>query len=258
MNAQELTRIERTFDAKYVNEIINHPSVFPHVAIPGVDYLDLTTMVANWRNVFLRAPGGVMAAVWQEPNVYEVHVNFLEDFRGLSAIRALQQACHFMFTQTDAMELLTKVPVSNPAALGACRATHWQFDFQRKDGWTTHDGKVVNCEYWSLRYPQWMKTAKGLEEKGKWFHDRLFEELAKIGVEHKEHPDPSHDRAVGATVEMILGGQIDKGLILYSRWARFVGYPVMQLVSMAPLVLDCGEALLFVQNGDFVALKKEV
>ena len=249
-------QVERTFDSQYVNSIVNDASVLPLIAVPGIDYLDLTTMVANWRNVFLRAPGGVMAAVWQDPAVYEVHVNFLPEYRGLNAIKALHKACHYMFTQTDALELLTKVPANNPAALGACRACHWQRDFERPDGWTTREEEKVVCEYWSLPYSRWWRTAPGLQERGKWFHERLFEELARLEIEHKEHPDLWHDKAVGATVDMVLAGQIDKGLILYARWAKFVGYPPMQLVSLVPLVLDCGEAFLFVQAGDFIALKK--
>jgi hypothetical protein len=68
----------------------------------------------------------------------------------------------------------------------------------------------------------------------------------------ENHPqDDAHDRYVGACVETIYGGQPEKAVILYNRWARFAGYQPIALVSKSPLLIDIGTAILQVINESF-------
>jgi hypothetical protein len=98
----------------------------------------------------------------------------------------------------------------------------------------------------------WLRTAPGLEEKGAWFHDRIEAEFARLGVPDLAHPDdPVHDRYVGAACEMLAGGQPIKALSVYNRFATFGGYEPARLVSLDPLHIDIGNAVLAVADGDF-------
>jgi hypothetical protein len=80
--------VERTFDADLVNRLLNHPTIFPSITIPGREGpLDCSELVADPHNVFMIAPGGSVAFVRDEPGIYEVHTNFLPEYRGRNALR---------------------------------------------------------------------------------------------------------------------------------------------------------------------------
>ena len=242
--------VRRVYDAQELNVVVNDPSVHPWVAT-GPELLDLTAVAQDFRNVVLLAEGGAFVALWQEPGVYEVHTQFVATHRGKGAVLAARDALHYIFTATDAQELLTKVPRNNPAALGLARLCHWRREYEHPRGWLGQP-----CEYWALRYNDWLWTTPSLQTTCDWFHGRLQEECARIGAPFEDHPLDPHDRPVGATVAMILAGQVEKGLILYARFARVAGYTPMTLCSRVPLVIDIGECLLAVQGEDFVALPK--
>jgi hypothetical protein len=51
-------------------------------------------------------------------------------------------------------------------------------------------------------------------------------------------------------MEMLLGGQPEKAVMLYNLWARFAGYGIIGLISRNPLVIDMGEALIHVRPAE--------
>jgi hypothetical protein len=243
----------RTFQPAKVNAVLNDPGVLPWIAQAGQERLDATALLSDRRNVALLAPiGGVVLFHFHEPTVYEVHTQFIEGARGAGAIRAVREAIWWMFTRTDAMELLTRVPCNNPAALGLVRAIHGRREYLREGEWRPQDGSpAVDCEHYALRYWDWLYTASGIERRGADFHAELEQQCEELGIAHAPHPrDSAHDRAVGATVDTIRAGQVDKALILYNRWARFAGYAGIGIVQRYPLVLDLALPGAFVAIGD--------
>jgi hypothetical protein len=48
---------------------------------------------------------------------------------------------------------------------------------------------------------------------------------------------------------------VDKGIVLYNRWARFAGYAQTRLVSRDPLIIDQTDALILVQGQEIEVLK---
>lgn len=191
----------------------------------------------------------------QEPGIYEVHTNFLDKFRGRNAIRASLAAYRWMFTHTDCMVLLTKVPEDNKAAAQFCRIVGATREFERKKIWPTKDG-LIDLSFWALRYDDWIRKTPSLKESGKRFHDRLDAEYTRLKFEQPLHEDEDcHDLYVGICAEMIFAGQPEKGVILYNRWADFSGYGRIKLVSINPLMIDIGEALLFVKQDTFTVLQ---
>ena len=245
--------IVRDHDAGRINAVLNHDSVKPWIMMPGRDVFDISDAVADPRNVVLMLDDGTGGIVFEhhEPGVFEVHTQFLPQSRGRIALDATREALEWMFTRTDAMELLTKCPAHNRAAAALAKRIGGTLDFRREAVWPTEAGPVA-VDFYALRYADWVKTAPGLEAYGKWFHDELEAEKARVGSAHEIHDDDlAHDRFVGATVAMILGGQIAKAIVLYNRWAKFAGYAPAEVVSRSPLVIDIQEAWLEVGSGNF-------
>lgn len=251
----------RDLRADRINRVVNDPSVFPEVAPPGAESIDMTLAVKNLANVFLMTDEGGIVADWKEPGIYEIHTQFTERYRGTSAIRTVREMLSWLFIHTDAMELFTKIPRSNERALGLVRAINGKFEFSREAAHTLHSGDIVGVDYYSLGYRDWLYSpwaSSFLVTRGAWFHEKLEEmKRARLVMEPQHPEDPAHDINVGATVEMILAGQVDKGLTLYNRWARFAGYAEVRLLSRQPLLIDIANCVLHVdrETRDFEILE---
>lgn len=235
-----LPPVVRESDATRINTVLNHDAVRPWVLMPGQEALDLSAFVADPHNVVLMTEDGQVgiAFVWHEPGIYEAHTVALPDARGSRVLAAVRSMIAFMFVTTDAMELLTRVPVNNIAADALARAVGGTLDFERAAAWPTDKGPVA-VRHYALRYHDWVRSAELVERFGEFFHERLEAENARLGVPDEIHDhDPAHDRHVGAAVAMILAGQPAKGIVLYNRWARFAGYLPATLMSHAPLIID--------------------
>lgn len=235
---------------------MNEPEILEQIAAPGAASLDLTPLLADARNVLLMAQGGGIFFNWHEAGLYEVHTNFLPEYRGKHAFQASLAAYRWMFTRTDCMALLTRVPATNRGARMFCGAVGATREFDRKAIWPTKHG-LVDVSFWALRYDDWVRKTPSLSEIGREFHARLDAEFARHRALRGEHPDDEwHDRHVGACVEMIYGGQPEKGVVLYNRWARFAGYGMIGIAAHNPLLIDIGDALLQVIDGSsFKVLK---
>lgn len=201
------------------------------------------------------AEGGGILFIVDESGIYEVHTNFLPEFRGRHAIKSSLSAYRWMFTHTDCMILQTRVPAFNKPAERCCPIVGFTREFERKAVWPHKDGPV-DLSFWSLHYEDWVRRTNDLIESGKAFHKRLDAEYARHGHKPHEHPDEDcHDRYVGACIETVYGGQPEKAIILYNRWARFAGYLPVKLVSRSPIVIDIGDAVLLVANEDFKVIQ---
>jgi hypothetical protein len=252
--------IRREFDAAPVNRILNDPSVFPLISAPGIEKFDISDFIADTANYFLCVDGGCIIFAPDMPGsgLYEVHTNFLPSYRGKYAIRASLEAYRWMFTRTDCMMLQTRVPAFNKAAARFCAIVGASLWFDRAAAWPMNDGPPVSVKYYTLSYMDWTSCYPGpLIESGRRFHDRLESERERVG-----HPEPAghpneecHDLHVGACAEMIYGGQPEKAVQLYNRWARFAGYQQIAMLQRSPLVIDIGDCVLSVQDHTFRVIK---
>lgn len=250
--------IRRSFDAAEINPILNDPAILPIISVPGLETIDVSPLVADTNNILLMADGGGMLFCQHEPGVYEVHTNFLPEYRGRNAIRESLAAYRWMFTRTDCMILLTRAPVPNRAANKFCRIVGATLEFQRKNAWPT-SGENVDLNFYALRYDDWLRQTPNLMNSGQAFHDRLEQERVRLNHSVPIHPDEDcHNLHVGACAEMIYGGQPEKAVVLYNRWARFVGYNCykpISLVSRSPLLIDIAQALLLVSENNFKVIQ---
>jgi hypothetical protein len=167
----------------------------------------------------------------------------------------------WLFLRTEAVELFTKIPRNNERALGLVRAIGGKFEFGRENAHAALDGSVVDVDYYTLGYRDWLGSpwvAPALSAVGAKFHEELdAKKRAMLCVEEQHPVDPIHDINVGATVEMIFNGQIEKAIALYVRWSRFAGYAPIRLLSRNPLVIDISDAILHVdlENRSFEILE---
>lgn len=244
--------VRREFSAEGLNHIVNHPDVRPWVG--GTGPLDTSEVVADLRNVLLMGEGGGLLFVRYAPGVYEVHTQFLPEARGANAVVVTNDALRWMFTKTDAVEILTKVPDGNKGAKGLVHAIHGELRFHRDNAWLGPNGSD-GVGYYALPIQSWAGKCADLEASGHWFHDKLEAAKTAMGASEPLHDDDAaHDRYVGATVEMILSGQIEKAMGFYGSWAPFAGYGPVQVIAVNPITIDIGDAILAVRGDDFQVL----
>lgn len=250
--------LHRSFDAADINPILNHPSVFPSIVIPGIEKFDVSDVVDDPKNVLLMTEGGGILFYQIEPGIYDIHTNFLPEYRGRHAIRASLEAYRWMFTRTDCMVLTTRVPENNKAAHKFCSIVGATLEFVREKVWPTNES-MIDLSFYSLRYDDWVRKTPNLMKSGQAFHDRLEAERVRLNHPVPIHPDEEcHNLHVGACAEMIYGGQPEKGVVLYNRWCAFVGFNVykpVSLISKSPMVIDIAQALLLIGDNDFKVLK---
>ena len=249
-----LGQIERRRDAIQLNRIVNDPSVYRWVKGYMTGRMDLTNVVTNPNNILLMGEhGGVIFAMHQH-GLYEAHTQVLPAGRGKWALFMVRAALHWMFTHTIAMEIMTRCPHGNLPALALAKSIGGHFEFTNPRGWIM-DLDPIPADVYALTVQDWLRTAPGLVERGRMFHAKLNEEYARLGKTPKELPDDeAHDRYVGAMAEMIIGGQPDKGVMLYNRFAALASYGAISIISRMPLTLDIGDALVIVRDtGDVYA-----
>lgn len=222
----------RTLDATYLNEVSNHPDVRPW--LKGEGPVDLTALVADPANITLQYEGGGWFLQNLGGCVYEVHSMFTPESRGRHVAKCLAEALEYVFVETDAVKLVTRLPKGNVNARSLGQMAGFRPWFMRGED-----------EYAVLAIEDWINNSYSCKSSGEWFHKRLEEAKAAAGSPLPTHDeDAAHDAAVGAAVLMCKAGNAAKGVWHYNQWARFAGYAPVTLVSASPLIVDVVDAVL--------------
>lgn len=241
--------IQQATSADHVNRIVNDPSVYPWICGKHTEPLDLKNVVKN--HIVLESEKGCVIFAKIQPGIYEFHASVLPEGRGAWMQEGAAEAFHWMFTRTDAYELMTKCPDGNlPSKIGA-KHVGCMLNFRTGPIWPV-DGKLVPVDVYSILIQHWAIKAPKLEEIGEWFHDTLIGEYSRLGKQvHVEEDDKTHNRFVGASIEMMKGGLTGKALNFYNRWSAMSGYKAISVVSSDPLVIDIDEAKIRVRDNTF-------
>jgi hypothetical protein len=237
--------LERHFTAERINEIVNHPSILPWVKGKH-DALDLKNVAANTNNVCLVGEHGCVIFIKHHVGMYEFHTSVLPEGRGRWMLEGAKFAFEWMFTHTDAYELMTKCPDGNLASKAGARAVGCKKQFRTGPIWPVGD-EMVPVDVWSISLPEWASHVDGMVEKG-----HLFHELLNSKTPHDD--DEVHDRYVGITSEMVRAGQPVKAVYFYNRWAALSGYALIKIESLEPLIIDIRESRLKITNNNFEVL----
>ena len=240
--------LERHTDAKRINEIVNHPSILPWVR-GNHDKLDLTNVAKNPKNVCLVGEHGCVLFIKHQPGVYEFHTSVLPEGRGQWMIEKSKQCFRWMFTRTDAFELMTQCPDGNIAAKAGARAVGCSMMFRTRPIWPTDKG-LVSVDVWSIILQDWIKQTPELAETGELFHNELQEKYIALGKTDPIHEeDVVHNQYAGVTCEMMEHGQVNKAVSVYNRFAALSGYKSIS-VEWEPII-DIFEAKLRIKGDDF-------
>jgi hypothetical protein len=245
--------LELQRDAKRLNEIVNHPEVYPWVRGMQKGPLDLTQAFEHSGNVCLLGKYGGIFFHQILPAIYEAHTQILPEGRGAWALDCVRACLLWLFTRTDAMEVMTRCPKGNIAAKALTKAIGGTFQFHNPAGWSKDD-KPIPADIYSMTAQDWMRRGHGLVERGQWFHQR-FAEL----TDKPYQDDETGDRYAGIAYEMIIGGQPIKAMALYNRFAFLSGYWPLHVLSLDPMRIDVGGVMIenIVSNDFSVAPRAE-
>ncbi len=72
----------RSFDARRINNLVNHPTIRPYCGGNPNAWLNLTAAVIDLKNYFLLGQHGGFCFCWSAPNTYEIHAFVLPEGRG--------------------------------------------------------------------------------------------------------------------------------------------------------------------------------
>ncbi len=219
--------IRRTMDPAFLTEVANHPEVRPWLG--GEGPIDLTARCHNPANIVLVDEGrGGWVLQQILPSVYELHTLFLPEARGRAYFASAREALRWVFTRTDALEIVTKCPDDNGAARMAAKLVGFRERFRREDAWGPGVGisyQVFSVDDWFVRDPECLAA-------GKTFHEAVEAGKGPDATTLPDHPeDEAHDRAAGAAYLIVQAGQTLKGVGFYNRWAAFAGYPPIQALA---------------------------
>ena len=245
-----LGNLERQRDAGRINEIVNHPEIYPWVRGPSNGPLDLSKAIANTDVIALLGTHGGLLFHRLQPGIFEVHSQVLPEGRGAWAELCIRACLHWLFTRTEAVEIVTRCPKGNVAATAMARTVGMAREFTNPRGWINGDQPLA-ADIYSMTIQHWMRAAPGLVERGEWFHRRLEAELARHGVDASYAGDQTHDRYAGAAYEMLLSGQTDKAVLFYNRVAVMAGYPTIAITERRPLEIDLGSVTIAMRGDDF-------
>jgi hypothetical protein len=242
--------IRRTMDAAFLNEIVNHPEVRPWVGGDGV--LDLTPVITNPANLAVVTDTGGFIAVGVGEGRYEIHSMFRPTGHGVVA--AMREALTYCFTATDAVELVTKVPVGNKAADGLATLAGFRLQGSVTMPWAHGERRAVEIR--TLRIEDWAQRARLATELGHWLHDRFAVVLKSRHSSLPPHSpdDPLHDQMAGAAVAMVRAGNPQKAVLFYNRWASVTGYPGIRILRYQPTVLDLEGIIVEVRGEEIEVL----
>jgi hypothetical protein len=234
--------IERTFDSDLVNRICNHPDVRPWLG--GEGEIDLGPVLADTKNYALFGPEGGFILHAGPGASFEVHSQFTPEGRN-SSIRAMLAGMDYMFTRTQCLQITTFLPDANPRAKAFGRIAGFR-DWFRRDNHICGPGMQGRIDI-----DDWIARTADLEKDGERFHHAL----EGAGGETNHAHDSVHERYVGAAYRMFERGQSRKAEALYNRWAANAGYVPVKLISDNPPVVDTGNAVVTLDDGQMKVLE---
>lgn len=246
--------MRRSFDPAPFNRIFNDPSVRPWMG-RGVEPLDLTGTVRNPANICLLTncgDGGYLLERAQ-PGLYIAHTLALPSARGKPMLKLMEEGFAYLFLETDAVEVTTFVPDGNLAADRWAKIAGFRETFRREAFFPYGaDEEMVGGSFRSLKYEDWVLRHKPNLRAGERFHDLIQAASPNLGT----HPDDQvHDAFVGAAVLGVQAGNTQKAIALFNRWAAQAMYQLATVVSEHPVIIETGDAVLGMIDGEMQVLE---
>ena len=241
--------IERHTSAALLNTILNDPRVRPDIAEATEGPIDCSVAVGDPSNILLMGEYGGCFFGKVMPGVYEVHTQALPEGRGKWIANFVREAGDWMFTRSDAFEIITRIPEAHIGARQLALHAWMRPEFTRVQE-TRWRGKLQDCDIYSFRIQDWASESATFDTSGELFHDFLHDEAKRLGVTQAAHEkDANHNRYVGICLEMVNHGQVAKAVNFYNRWAIISRHPIIKLVSENPITVAFDIGNLVFENG---------
>jgi len=139
--------------AERVNEIVNHPSIYPWVCGPFTGPLDLSGLVKSGVYIPVFGEFGGYLFFRVADGIYDAHSAVLPEGRGKWAIRMAREALREMFSR-DADEILMAAPRGNLAVLTLIRMLKAKYRGKIEDGWVINN-HPVSSDIYSITKTDW-------------------------------------------------------------------------------------------------------
>lgn len=240
MNIDHL--VWRETDASRLNAVLNDPEVRPWVADLDVGMMDVRALVADRTNVLLMGEHGGTLFFRIAPGYYEAHTQVVPAGRGRWVREFVRAAVHWMFTRSDAYEIVTRIPTTHTgavmAALWAGGRKHYELAANARVRGERYDVMIYR-----LNIEDWVMTAPRLAQIGALFHGWMNELARQRCLLVEPHGDePVHDRYVGAAIEMATHGRPQKAELFYNISAAVMRKPQIKLLDASGLIfrMDLG------------------
>ena len=247
--------VELCRDADVLDAILHHPEVGDrtrHDEMPPLAEMTLKPLIQGGHGAFavLARVRGEHAGFWlvlaKGASVFEIHTNFLPQYRGSKALLASRLALDWMFLNTAATRLTSFCPACLPEAAQYAKWCGLKTDFVRAAAWPK-GGKRHDVHHVSLTLAEWARTAWPRHAaEGLAFHHELF---SHVDEGHHENDD-NHNGMVGIAGKMLLAGHGHKAQSFYNDWAAQSGYaPFTYLGSRRGWqLLDIGTSIIAVRQ----------
>ena len=116
-----LASLELQTDARRLNEIVNHPDIYPWMCGASKKPLDFTEAIERDDVMVLLGEHGGVTFNQLQPGLWEAHAQILPEGHGAWALSCVQACFHWLFTRTDAVEVLMRCPKGILRALSMAR-----------------------------------------------------------------------------------------------------------------------------------------
>lgn len=239
--------MRRTMDATALNAIANHPDV--RLWLGGDGPVDFGPQMRDASNIAVVGDVGGFLAVWLSEGRYEIHSVFLPN-HGTAAVTLMREGLDYLFSVTEAIELVTRVPVTNAAAAGLARLGGFQVRYRTQMPWS--GGTVIDADVCALSVERWASQSRAAWVAGMAAHDAFA--AARPDLVHQDDDD-THLQMAGAAWLLVRGGQVLKAAQVYGEYAAMSGHPPFRVLRTTPPILDLGSDLVVeVRANDFEVL----
>ncbi|MDE2101693.1 MAG: hypothetical protein KGL39_30890 [Patescibacteria group bacterium] len=147
--------IDPSISSDRVNEIINHPSIYPWICGPLTGPIDISPYLKSGDYTALFGEYGGFLFFRVKDGIYDAHSAVLPNGRGKWALRMAREALKIMFDK-DAAEIMMAAPNGNLAVLSLIRRLKAKFRGSIDNGWWM-DGHPVDADIYSLTKMDWEK-----------------------------------------------------------------------------------------------------
>jgi hypothetical protein len=156
--------IRRDTQGDTCNAIMNHPAVRPWMISANDEVLDVRPMAQDPRAILMVGEPalGCFACYRVMDGVYEVHAAVLPDGRGEWCLEFGHSAVRHMFTATDAIEIITRIPQGHIGTLALARHTGFVERWSRPH--CRFRGKDVPYAVYSVTMMDWFPAGDAERE----------------------------------------------------------------------------------------------